>query len=152
MSQCPLCPLSDEVDSLNALTPQHFLTGEALLPLPDLDYYRLSRDGLLTRWERMKKLYQEVCSRFKDKYLSRLQQRPKWCTPHSNLQIGQLVLVEEDGIASLSWPLGRITEVHPGSDGRVRVVTVRSRDGTKNRPIPKVYPLPVNTRPADFDP
>lgn len=151
MSQCPLCPLSDEVDSLNALTPQHFLTGEALLPLPDLDY-RLSRDGLLTRWERMKKLYQEVCSRFKDEYLSRLQQRPKWCTPHSNLQIGQLVLVEEDGIASLSWPLGRITEVHPGSDGRVRVVTVRSRDGTKNRPIPKVYPLPVNTRPADFDP
>lgn len=146
----PLCPLTDDLESLDALTPQHFLTGHALLPLPELDY-SLSREGLLTRWELLKKLYQEVCLRYKEEYLSRLQQRPKWCTPNPNLHVGQLVLVAEDGVNSLSWPLARITDTHPGSDGHVRVVTVKSRDGSKKRPITKVYPLPVYSSPSDVD-
>lgn len=46
----PLCPLSDDATDLNALTPGHFLIGEALttLPEPDLTAEKTSR---LTRWQ-----------------------------------------------------------------------------------------------------
>ncbi|XP_075157471.1 uncharacterized protein LOC142230723 [Haematobia irritans] len=41
------------------------------------------------------------------------------------------------------WPLARITEVHPGTDGRVRVVSVISNGKTYKRPVSKIALLPV---------
>lgn len=40
------------------------------------------------------------------------------------------------------WPLGRISKLHPGKDGQVRVVTVRTQTSTLKRPIVKLCPLP----------
>lgn len=34
----PLCPLFDSIDSLDALSPNHFLTGQQFLPVPDFDF------------------------------------------------------------------------------------------------------------------
>ena len=36
------------------------------------------------------------------------------------------------------WTIGRIVEVHPGSDGKVRNVTVRTPTGEYGSPITKV--------------
>lgn len=43
----------------------------------------------------------------------------------------------------MNWRLGRITAVHPGKDGIVRVVSVRTRTGVTNRAVSKVCLLPV---------
>ncbi|XP_050459378.1 uncharacterized protein LOC126855608 [Cataglyphis hispanica] len=40
------------------------------------------------------------------------------------------------------WPLARITSVHPGDDGRVRVVTIRTATSELTRPIAKIILLP----------
>ena len=39
------------------------------------------------------------------------------------------------------WLLARVTAVHPGADGKVRVVTVQTQKGTYKRPITKIVPL-----------
>ena len=47
----------------------------------------------------------------------------------------------EEPLASTKWPLARVVQVHPGKDGKVRVVTVRTAKGVYRRPVIKVVPL-----------
>ena len=50
-------------------------------------------------------------------------------------QVGDVIILQDDNLIPLKWPLGRIVEVHPGSDGLVRVVQVKTSAGI----IPKTY-------------
>lgn len=55
-----------------------------------------------------------------------------------------LVLVKEDNTPPLHWILGRVTNVMPGRDDRVRIADIQTRDGVGTRPITKLAPLPSN--------
>jgi hypothetical protein len=39
------------------------------------------------------------------------------------------------------WPLGRITALHPGRDGKVRNVTLQMKNTFTQRPLTRLYPL-----------
>lgn len=39
----------------------------------------------------------------------------------------------------------RVLDIHPGADGYVRVVTIKTQNSTLKRPITKVAPLPTRT-------
>ena len=41
----------------------------------------------------------------------------------------------------IKWPLACVISIHPGQDGKVRVVTVRTPKDTYKRPVVKVVPL-----------
>ena len=58
-----------------------------------------------------------------------------------NFEVGELVLIKEDDLKRDKWPLARIEKVMPGSDGTVRVVDVRTKNGTYTRPVAKVLKL-----------
>lgn len=137
----PLTPLSSDPTDLSVLTPGHFLTGDALLALPDK-----SNDprpiSVVTRWQLVQRLYQNVTTRWQSEYLSRLQQRPKWTKPSPNVQINDLVLLKDSSHPPPSWPLARVIKVHPGDDGFIRVVTVRTSTSEFKRCITKICPLP----------
>jgi len=141
----PLCPLTVDPSDLAALTPGHFLVGGPLtaIPEPDLTSIKLGR---LARWQLVQQVVQHFWKRWASEYLARLQQRPKWWTYHPNLTIGDMVLVKDERFAPLHWPLGRIVDVHPGLDGKVRKVTIRTKDGNIQRPIVKVCHLPIDTQ------
>ena len=62
-------------------------------------------------------------------YLQGLQQHQRWQWTVPNLQPGDLVLLTEDNTTPLHWPTAVITDVHPGKDGIVRVVTLRTQEG-----------------------
>jgi hypothetical protein len=49
----------------------------------------------------------------------------------------------QDNVAPLQWPLGRIHAVHPGPDGVIRVVSVKSARGVFKRPINEVCVVPM---------
>ena len=55
-----------------------------------------------------------------------------------NLQIGSLVLISDSNSARGNWPLARVVAVHPGNDGVVRVVDVKTKDGVYRRPVAKL--------------
>lgn len=70
------------------------------------------------------KIQQDFCRCWKDKYLSRLQQRTKWLNPSENLKKDDVVLVKDERMSSSKWPLEHITNTHSGTDGLVRVIDV----------------------------
>ena len=52
--------------------------------------------------------------------------------------MGDIVLLKEDMLIPTKWPLGRVTQVHPGKDQLVRVATVRTEKGSYKRPVTKL--------------
>lgn len=55
--------------------------------------------------------------------------------------MNEVVLVGNDDSKRLNWPLGRIIELLPGKDGKVRLVRVKTTKGQLLRPVQRIYPL-----------
>lgn len=137
----PLEFSSDPNDGWDYLTPGHFLIGSSMQALPELPIDENSTPR--QRWDRVRQITQCLWSRWSRSYLNSLMQRQKWQKDCANLTVGKLVYVQDLNTAPLLWPLGRVAAVHPGPDGRVRVVTVKVRGREFVRPITKVVPVPV---------
>lgn len=86
---------------------------------------------------------QSLWERFYREYLGTLQRRTKWQVESDNLKIGDMVLLKMDNTDSLKWPLGRIVEVMPGKDGKVRSAKVRTANGEYDRGITQLALLHV---------
>ncbi|XP_063363671.1 uncharacterized protein LOC134652418 [Cydia amplana] len=139
----PLCPIdNDDTDSIEPLTPGHFLIGEAPInvPSPDLKDVRMSS---LSRWQHTQKLVRDLWCRWQQEYLSRLQQRPKWLKRVEEFKEGQIVLIKTDNLPPGKWALGRIVAKHPGPDHITRVYSVKSGDSVTKRPVTKLCLLPI---------
>ncbi|CAI6375757.1 unnamed protein product [Macrosiphum euphorbiae] len=61
------------------------------------------------------------------------------------IQPGTMVLIKENNLPPLKWLLGRVTNVHPGPDGVIRVATVHTNLGSKKRAVRLLCPLPIDT-------
>lgn len=139
----PLTPISSDPNDLQALTPGHFLIGDALMTIPTLDYSQIPVNRLST-WQHMQKLKVDLWNRWHREYLNELNVRGKWHTGSPNLiKIGTLVVVHEDNVPPMRWKLGRVLETHPGNDGVIRVVTVKTENGIVKRGVKKISPLPI---------
>ena len=133
----PLIPLDNDHDSPEVLTPGHFLIGRPLESLPDpaRSFHSLS---LLRRWHLCQALVRHFWQRWSSEYLVQFRKLTKWQFKSRNFQVGDIVILQESGLVPTRWPLARIVEVHPGSDGNVRVVTVKTANGCYKRPITKL--------------
>ncbi|GFS86156.1 DUF5641 domain-containing protein [Trichonephila clavipes] len=141
----PLTPLSSDADNLDVLTPGHFLIGRPITSIPEPNLIDVN-ENRLTRWEKITKVVQRTWKKRKHDYLNTLQARSKWITEKNDPMIGQTVLIKEDFLPINTWPLGRILEVYHGSDGKVRVVKVKTQSGEFKRAISKIDVLPIDTK------
>lgn len=138
----PLVPLSSDPNDLEALTPSHFLIGEPLTSIPERDFTHTTIN-YVKRYQHLQQIGQHFWSRWRKEYLNQLQQRTKWQVDFpTKFTIGDLVLLKEDNVPSLAWPLGRILEIHPGKDNITRVVSVKTKNGVVKRAINKIALLP----------
>lgn len=135
----PLTAVSEDPSDLTALTPGHFLRGAPLMALPEPDFQNLP---LINRWEKLKALHHKFSIRWKEDYVKSLHQRYKWQTPNPILQVNDLVVILDDLLPPNQWRLGRIEQLHLGSDNRPRVADVRTSTGSITRPIVKLCRLP----------
>jgi hypothetical protein len=137
----PLIPLSQDPKDLEALTPGHLLIRAPLTAPYESDVTDRNTNGL-TRWQRITQLQQHFWKRWQKEYLSQLQTRPRGQQDqHPN--VGALVVLIEDNLPPLQWRLGRVVHVHPGSDGVVRVVSVKTVSGTYKRAVKKLCIIPT---------
>ncbi|XP_076384451.1 uncharacterized protein LOC143263146 [Megalopta genalis] len=136
----PLTPLSSDPSDLLALTPGHFLIGDALTSLRDRDLQGTPANRL-SAWQRVQQLKQHFWKRWHREYLNQLANRNKWTRGQHSIIEGAIVLLREDNVPSMHWPLGRIIKTHPGSDGIVRVATVRIASNVFDRSVKKLVPL-----------
>ncbi|KAF6198331.1 hypothetical protein GE061_008079 [Apolygus lucorum] len=140
--------VSENPEEPQPITPLQFIQDIDVNDVPDLDdidsrrlgsklrQLQQLREGLLTRFQKEPPTPQK-------EYLSSLVQhrndRPR------GVKIGDLVLIESEGAKRISWPLGRVIDLHPGSDGASRVATVKTTAGTFTRPLQRLYPLEIST-------
>lgn len=137
----PLCQLSSDPNDLSVLTPGHFLSLEPLTAIPDPDLTHLNLNHL-KRWQLLQRFHQDFWKRWHNEYLHTLQQRNKWNNPEKIIEPGTLVLIKNDLLPPLQWRIGRIEKIHPGSDGISRVATLKTTQGSLQRPLIKLCPLP----------
>jgi len=113
----PLTMLSDDPNDLSYITPDHFLIGDTMSSFPCRDLGDLNENRLI-RWQRVEQLRQQFWNRWTTEYLNQLQQRQKWkLNKGTQLEIGQIVLVKQQGLAPLHWVIGRVENVQVGKDG-----------------------------------
>ncbi|XP_076660879.1 uncharacterized protein LOC143364366 [Halictus rubicundus] len=130
----PLSALSDTLDDYEPLTPGHFLVGSVLTVPPQPSFLDLG-ENRLSRWQLIRHAAQRFWKLWQDDYVNSLQQRGKWRTARPAIALGQLVLIRNPTIPPCKWDLGRVIELHPGDDGHIRVVTIRTATSTFKRPL-----------------
>lgn len=140
----PLCPLSDDPEDTSPLTPGHFTIGEALTTVPEPSLISIPKSRL-SRWQFLQATLQHFWQRWSTEYLQRSLSISKWHHPSHEIQLGSLVLITDERLPPSRWPLARVIELHPGSDGLTRVVTLRTATSTFKRPTSKLAVLPVDS-------
>ncbi|XP_075162878.1 uncharacterized protein LOC142235511 [Haematobia irritans] len=136
----PLTPISSNPTDLTALTQGHFLIGEPLTSQIDARTNQ-PPTPLSKRWKLVSELRRSFWTRWSSEYLSQLQQRHKWRATSATIKPDQLVIIKEDNVPVMQWPLGRIIKPYKGQDGNVRVVDIKTSSGVIKRPIHRLAPL-----------
>jgi len=117
-------------------TPGHFLVGRPLMSIPE----PVDTSTQLTPQTRRKLLqqsFQFFWRRWSRKYLNTLQVRSRLTKSETNLEIGSMVIIKTNDASPLSWPLGRIIELYPGTDNVVRVAKAMTEQGEFTRQVVK---------------
>lgn len=138
----PITQLSNDINDAYPLTPGHFLIGDSLIAPVEHDTTDIPMNKL-TRWNHIQQLRQHFWQRWSRDYLHQLQEKHKWQQGANNLSIGTLVVLIEDNLPPQKWSLGRINQLHPGEDGVVRVVSVKTNHGLFKRAVKGLCVLPV---------
>ena len=122
------------------LTPNHFLHGQigGHFAPSSVDH---TQYNLRKRWRRIRELVRHFWHRWLCEWIPTLSARKKWHRVHRGVQVGEIVIVISPDTTRGNWPLGRILEVYPGTDGRVRVAKVQVGEGTLVRSVNKLCPL-----------
>ncbi|EFN66309.1 hypothetical protein EAG_10475, partial [Camponotus floridanus] len=132
----PIGPLTDTLDDYNPLTPGHFLIGSSITVIPKPSILSVNENRLF-RWQLIRQLTERFWKIWPSDYVNTLQQCVKWKQVQPSVKIGTMILIRNPLLppTTCKWELGWITQCHPGSDGNVRVVTVRTAHSKYKRPI-----------------
>lgn len=138
----PLSAISDECTDSVALTPGHFLIGESLISPLTRDY-TITPSNRIGHFQLLQKLAQQFWERWSNEHVKALINRSKWQNSQTNIKKDDIVLIVNELLPPTQWALGRVIEVHPGSDNLVRVADVLFNGSILRRPIHKLCPLPT---------
>ncbi|XP_055599282.1 uncharacterized protein LOC129748642 [Uranotaenia lowii] len=124
----PLTYLPLQSAELEALTPNHLLLGSSNgVHQPEIkgpyDSKLLSHS-----WDKLQNNLNSFWKRWTREYLPTLTKRTKWFGEIKNIKEGELVIIVEDTRRN-GWTRGRVMELIPSSDGRVRQAVVQLPSG-----------------------
>ncbi|GFX42060.1 integrase catalytic domain-containing protein [Trichonephila clavipes] len=137
----PLTYVSEDSDDLIHLTPERFMMSNASLDVTDLDLSDFARFQKRVKFRAM--LLKDLRGRFRKEYLGLLVQKTHKTT--RALKVGEIVLIENPNKKRLYWPLGKVIELIPGRDGKVRTLKLRCSNSEIIRPIQRVFPLEIQS-------
>ena len=126
-------------EGMEVLTPVHFLIGRPIEAIPDYDH-SCWPIWTLRHWHLhvCEAVVRHFWKRWQSEYLISLWRYSKWRKPVKNFEVGDLVVLREDNTMPTQWPIARVVETHHGQDELVRVVKLRTKNGTNTRPVIKV--------------
>ncbi|UYV74109.1 hypothetical protein LAZ67_11002136, partial [Cordylochernes scorpioides] len=141
MNTRPLTYLTEESEDLAPLTPSLFLHEVREVGVPDLDL--IDNQTLSRKYQYIKRVREDLRERFRIEYFGLLRQETRRLKTTIPFKVGDMVLIGQESLKRLHWPLARIIQLYPGKDGLVRVAKVKTSSGDKIRPIQKLYNLEI---------
>ena len=150
----PLSYVSSD-DLEEPLTPSHLLAGRRLLSLPDgfgrrtEEEVESTPEVLTRRMKHLNYVLNQFWTRWRKEYLLELREAHRYHQGRNNpsqVTVGDIVIVHSANQPRGLWKLGRIEEVLPGRDGKIRGAIIRiaskgNRAALLQRPISLLYPL-----------
>jgi len=114
------------------LCPNDLILGRASsnVPIGQWD----ETENFKKRWKFVQQVINTFWRKWHRDYFPTLIVRQKWHTNKRNLQVGDIVLVQDNSAFRGNWKLGQVAEVKPGKDSIIRDVTIRYKNvgpGTK---------------------
>ena len=137
----PLTSFHMSPNDPHPIFPANILTQKSSVVLPPPGVFQRGDVYCRQRWRRVQHLANQFWRRWRSDFLPSLQERRKWTTECDNVRPDDIVLMVEDDAPRCRWPLGRVIQAHPSDDGLVRKVTVRTKDGTYDRPVRRLVRL-----------
>lgn len=136
----PITGVSEDVNDLEPLTPNHILLLKGKPTLPP-GVFQQSDQYVRRRWRQVQYLSDLFWKRWTREYLPLLQERQKWSEPRRSFAVGDVVVVMDNTAPRGSWILGRIINTYPDKNGLVRIVKLKTKTGQLERPISKIFLL-----------
>ncbi|GFT18902.1 DUF5641 domain-containing protein [Nephila pilipes] len=115
------------------------LMGNSSIDMTDLDLCDFAKFQRRVKFRA--KLLKDLRGRFRKEYLGLLV--PKAHKTSRAFKVGEIVLIENPNKKRLYWPLGKVVEMIPGRDGKVRTLKLRCSKTEIIRPIQTVFPLEI---------
>ncbi|GFW75422.1 integrase catalytic domain-containing protein [Trichonephila clavipes] len=141
----PLTYVNDDPNDLCQLTPDSFLKEICNSSTRDLDRIKFPDKTELNKQLAYKKiLVNDLRDRFRNEYLSQLLQKMRVRTQKYIPEIGDIVLISNESLKRIDWPLGRILQIYTSGNGIVRRAKVKTLSGVVVRPIQKLCPLELD--------
>uniref|UniRef100_A0A182XPV1 DUF5641 domain-containing protein n=1 Tax=Anopheles quadriannulatus TaxID=34691 RepID=A0A182XPV1_ANOQN len=124
----PLIEVPVSLDEGSPLTPNHFLLGSSggAKPLSTLND---SPAALRNTWQACQHYTNEFWKRWIASYLPSLVKRVKWFNPNKPLQNGDVVLITDELVPRGCWPMGRMVETIPSTNGEIRRARIKTTSG-----------------------
>ena len=137
------------------LTPNKLIFGRNISPLgygeaqiedPDDPIYVPGEEEIHRQWRRLATRLSLFRQQFQEEYLEYLRQRHQYDHHDDPLQgvqieVGSLVLMKNEDLKRSLWDTGKVVEILPSSDDRIRAVRLQTKNGECTRPIVKLCPL-----------
>ena len=136
MNQRPIGRIPNDPDDAAYLCPNDMLLRRATSEVPQGPFKdtRIPR----RRVEFVQRIVDSFSKRWTRDVFPALVPRKKWHVENRNVQVGYVITVADSNAVRGKWAVGRVIEVYPGSDGRVRNVKVKTATGEYNRPVNKI--------------
>ncbi|XP_008484712.1 uncharacterized protein LOC103521378, partial [Diaphorina citri] len=132
MNQRPLTYLSEDPSDLAVLTPAMFLNEIQEVGVPEWEL--IQPTDLRKRYVHRQELVKGLRERFRTEYLGQLQLFSNKASGLS-IKVGDVVLIGDDNVKRIDWPVGLVIELIKGRDMAVRVVRVRTINGVVTRSV-----------------
>lgn len=137
----PLGYTSSDIADPDPVTPNCLLMGRRDTSLPQVVFEGPETLGR-RRWRHSQILADHFWKHFLTHYLPGLQARQKWRTEAGELQVGEVVMIVDNQLPRALWPVGKVVQVFPGADKRIRSAEVAVKDKKYVRPVARLISLP----------
>jgi hypothetical protein len=133
----PLGHVSTDANDLKALTPNDFIRGRIM---GDLKPHEAVDWSLSKKLQHVEELQNHFWRRYVTEMTPNFHVMNEWTKKRRDFKVGDVVATTDKKVRG-RWPLGKIVAVKPGSDGVVRTVTVRQKEGEYDRHVGQLLQL-----------
>ena len=125
VNQRPIGRVPNDPDDGSYVCPNDILLGRASAEVPQ-GPFRETRNPR-RRVEFVQKIVDSFWQRWTRDVFPSLVPRRKWNAERRNVRVDDVVIVQNPNAIRGNWTIGRIVEVYPGSDGKVRNISSQDR-------------------------